>query len=773
MRLQYKVNLVCLGVLALVACAIAAAGVWTIDRLTYDLNEKILSSEVSNVSEKISETWQVLEVSGVAGVAGYVESARKELFDELAASAPRRIGHLAIVDASGNVVMHDGAISGAAFAPDCLADMFVKGEGVVECPYQGENRFFFYHSFPTWNWLVILSVSTDEMFAMRNEFLRYVAAILLVSLVFGGLIFIWLTRGIVEPVRRLAQAAMRLSRGEWDTDIPEVRTGDEVGDLARSFSVMSKELSGAQRRLESQAGELLEVNRSLNQEVSVRTRAEEELAELNRSLEEAVAERTEDLERKAEELEKANVRLLEMDAMKSAFLSSVSHELRTPLTSILGFAKLIAKDFLRYYRPLSTGEKRLERSGERIRQNLGIVEHEGMRLTRMINDFLDLAKIESGRVDWHDREMHPEELINRAVAAVQGDYAQKTRVALRVELAPNLPCIQVDPDRIEQVLINLLNNAAKFTEAGSVTVSAKLDGAGALDLRVKDTGTGIPRRDQEMIFDKFQQAMQEDTLKEKPRGTGLGLTISRQIVEHYGGSIRVESKVGEGSEFIVIIPGMAEREQAEAGAECIRPLILVVDDDPGVSSYLGQFFRAEGYGAVSAKNGLEALDMAVRLKPDLITMDIIMPDMDGRATIQTLRANPDLARIPILVVSILHETEVGMGDAALRKPVDEVRLLAAVHDLLGCDKAVKPGMDILGESVTKGGNEFAICQGGVIPCGEEDLKRHIAAGFSGTVIIPGSRARSMDLSFLSSLKGVQALILPEADSLAGKPGAAA
>jgi len=305
------------------------------------------------------------------------------------------------------------------------------------------------------------------------------------------------------------------------------------------------------RAIYSETGELVFIEGIL-EDITDRKKAEHDLADLNRHLEQLVRERTEDLVNKARELEDANQRLRELDEMKSAFLSSVSHELRTPLTSILGFSKLLHKEFGKNFMPLAGDDKKLNSKGERIQENLSIISHEGERLTRLINDVLDLNKIESGRMGWRDELLDMTDTIETAVQAVSGMFAENPDLGLATEVEPGLPTIVADPDRLQQVLINLLNNAAKFTETGTVSVRA-FPRFGQVRVEVADTGSGIHPEDQAQIFEKFHQT-RSDTMEDKPKGTGLGLTICREIVEHYGGRIWVESVIDQGSTFIFTIP---------------------------------------------------------------------------------------------------------------------------------------------------------------------------------------------------------------------------
>jgi PAS domain S-box-containing protein len=287
---------------------------------------------------------------------------------------------------------------------------------------------------------------------------------------------------------------------------------------------------------------------------------EEALTRLNEELEHKVELRTAEIEARKAELEEANRRLTKLDEIKSAMVSSVSHELRTPLTSIRGFAKLCAKDFARYFQPLAASEL-LDKKAQRIRGNLGIIDTEGERLTRLINDFLDINRIESGKACWNDNFLNPCEAIRNAVAAARGGFQSRRGVELLLDLPSSSRLIHADPDKIQQVLINLLNNACKFTRQGKVTVSLR-DNDDILTVSVSDTGPGIPAADLGYIFEKFHKSSLGDTICTEQKGTGLGLAICREIVEHYGGSIWVESTMGQGSSFHFSLPAVPGTENA-------------------------------------------------------------------------------------------------------------------------------------------------------------------------------------------------------------------
>ena len=364
---------------------------------------------------------------------------------------------------------------------------------------------------------------------IRSMRLTYFLLIPLVVVALNAIIIAMLSRMVIKPLHGLSDMSRKLSEGRFDIEVPS-GAADEIGQLAEAFNNMAKELKKSFYTIEVQ-NKALQIARD--------------------ELEERVQERTQDLARKARELEVANRRLVELDSMKSAFLSSVSHELRTPLTSVLGFAKVITKDFSRHF---ATEEAfKHPNISSRILNNLEIISQEGERLTRLINDVLDLTRIESGRQRWNDHPVDTAECIDNAVQALTPAVDKKPGVKLVVNYPPGLPLLHMDPDKLQQVLINLLDNAIKFTEQGEVVITAEAD-IRMVRISVRDTGLGIEAGDLARIFDSFHQVGGQDTLQETRQGSGLGLAISRQIVEHYQGRIHVESTPGQGSAFHVELP---------------------------------------------------------------------------------------------------------------------------------------------------------------------------------------------------------------------------
>jgi signal transduction histidine kinase/DNA-binding response OmpR family regulator len=408
-----------------------------------------------------------------------------------------------------------------------------------------------------------------------------------------------------------------------------------------------------------------------------------------------------EIRRLFEEAEKARAIAEEADAAKSAFLSTVSHELRTPLTSVLGFAKIIKKRLEDRIFPLvPTGDRKIAQTIQQVEDNLAVVVSEGERLTKLIDDVLDLAKIEAGKLEWHMEPVSVEDVIERATAATSSLLEHK---ALRLvkQIAPGLPTVSGDRDRLIQVVINLISNAVKFTDAGSITCRVE-QRDGALVVSVIDTGMGIAPADQPKVFERFKQV--GDTLTDKPKGTGLGLPICREIVEHHGGRIWVESEIGKGSTFAFSLPveaaGVVSRpleleslmrklRQQVAVATPARtdrqPSILVVDDDPHIRELLNQEFTEAGYRVRMAGDGREALNEVRRERPDLVVLDVMMPEINGFDVAAVLKNDPQTLDIPIIILSIVQDRERGFRlgvDRYLTKPIDTGLLFREVDTLL-------------------------------------------------------------------------------------------
>lgn len=376
---------------------------------------------------------------------------------------------------------------------------------------------------------VMIGISLEDM--NRRMFETFAINVLIVFIVITIAIIMSIPtiNKIINPLNAIAQTAMEIAAGDL-TKTVTVRTNDEIGVMADNFNRMTD---------------------SLKYTIA-------ELEELKDALEQRVKIKTMDLNIAIDELKRANEELKKMDRIKTDFISSVSHELRTPLTSILGFAKLINTSLLRKViprldvltDPCNEEDKKLKREIDEAQEGLEIIVSEGERLTRLINDVLDIAKMEAGKAEWHTAEVFLVNAVNFAVNLAAAHSKQKG-IGINMTMDGNIPNVFYDRDMLIQVITNLLNNAIKFTDHGVIDVFLR-NNHKEIEIRITDTGIGIPQNELYIIFERFKQV--GDTLTDKPKGTGLGLPICKEIVEHYGGRIWAESELGKGSSFIFTIP---------------------------------------------------------------------------------------------------------------------------------------------------------------------------------------------------------------------------
>ncbi|HEC33386.1 MAG TPA: response regulator [Chloroflexi bacterium] len=373
-------------------------------------------------------------------------------------------------------------------------------------------------------------------------------------------------------------------------------------------------------------------------------------------------------------------RLTEVDRLKSQFLANMSHELRTPLNSIIGFSRVILKGI---DGPLTDLQ----------RQDLEAIYNSGQHLLGLINDILDISKIEAGRMELSFEQMDLADIIGGVMSTAIALVKDKP-VELQQSVPVDLPHITGDSRRIRQVLLNLVSNAAKFTDQGFIRVEAWADEE-FVTVRVSDSGMGIPPEKLPRVFEAFTQV--DTSPARKHGGTGLGLTISKSFVELHGGQIWAESEVGKGSTFTFVLPiqgppFLREEEKfpaEEAPASEEQPekagkLVLCVDDDQGVITLFRRYLHKRGYRIVGLTDPTRVVEETKRLKPYAITLDVMMPDKDGWQVIRELKADPETCHVPVIMCTIVSEQGRGMSLGAadyLVKPVLEQDLLAALDRL--------------------------------------------------------------------------------------------
>ncbi len=363
-------------------------------------------------------------------------------------------------------------------------------------------------------------------------------------------------------------------------------------------------------------------------------------------------------------------REVEADRAKTEFVSTVSHELRTPLTSIKGYTDLLYSGAVG---PINEQQKRF----------LGIVKNNADRLTALINDLLDISRIETGRIKLNVESVDLREIVQEVVDSLREQIEGKG-LQLIVDLPDRIEEIMGDRSRLIQIVTNLLSNAYKYTDEGWIRISlSPLEGAVRLD--VADSGIGIATEDQGKIFERFYRA--DRTVMEGRGGTGLGLAITKELVELHGGRIWVESELGVGSTFTVILPAAAQQlppsllSDLPAGAK----KILVVDDERDIVALLRHQLGTQGYQVITASTGGQAIAKAVHEQPDLITLDILLPDRHGFDVLRELKARPETAHIPVIVLSVVQDERSGYRLGAvdyILKPIDEERLLKSISRVL-------------------------------------------------------------------------------------------
>jgi PAS domain S-box-containing protein len=356
---------------------------------------------------------------------------------------------------------------------------------------------------------------------------------------------------------------------------------------------------------------------------------------------------------------------------KTEFVSTVSHELRTPMTSVKGYVELLLMGAVGV---LTDDQQHF----------LSIVRNNTDRLTKLVDDLLDISRIESGRMALSPENVSVGALVDQVLVGMETRAADKG-LTVQSDVPPELPQVIADPDRVVQILTNLVVNACYYTPpSGEVTVSVR-EQDDMVHISVSDTGIGIAPQDQEKIFDRFFRA--DDAVVQGAPGTGLGLCIVQSLVEMHGGQVWVESEMGEGSTFTFTLPTVKTRRVAHIVEEPERALtkVLVVEDDPDIAALIQLHLAGNGRDVLIAQRGDEAVEVAQRERPDLITLDILLPDVDGFAVLEELKSNPATRGIPVVVVSVLPDRNECLRLGAVdyvTKPIDEQRLLRAVRKVL-------------------------------------------------------------------------------------------
>jgi GAF domain-containing protein/CheY-like chemotaxis protein/anti-sigma regulatory factor (Ser/Thr protein kinase) len=364
------------------------------------------------------------------------------------------------------------------------------------------------------------------------------------------------------------------------------------------------------------------------------------------------------------------------DRHKSEFLANMSHELRTPLNAIIGYSEMLQEDAV-------------DLGAEQLTEDLKKINAAGKHLLELINAVLDLSKIEAGRMELYLESFDVAGLVRDIVAVIQ-PLAAKNANRLEVQCPEAAGTMRADLTKVRQALFNLLSNACKFTDRGTVSLAVArevVDGQDSMMFRVSDTGIGMSPEQLTRLFEAFSQADAATT--RRYGGTGLGLALSRRLCRMMGGDVTVESVAGRGSTFTIRLPVLvAEATEPSGAAEPATPdsagigTVLVIDDEPAVRDLMQRFLTREGFRVVAAHGGEEGLRRARELRPDAITLDVMMPGMDGWAVLSALKADTAVADIPVIMLTIVDDKNLGYALGAsdyLTKPIDRERLVTVLE----------------------------------------------------------------------------------------------
>jgi len=567
-----------------------------------------------------------------------------------------------LVSRQGKVIVHpnEKLMLGKDFAGEdvtkleCGREIMYSPKGNGSFVKDGKAWRVYWTQTPFTKWKVVLNVREDVILAPVYSLSRKWLIFIPVTMFFMISLMLLIARKVMAPVGDLMKASQQLEEGIYNPallDRAAMKT-DELGRLARAFQKMEIEIQQRKQRLE----------------------------EWSQTLEQTVKERTAELEKKSQEAEEARLEAEAANKTKSSFLASMSHELRTPMNAIIGYSEMLM-------------EEAEDDGNDDYLADLKKIHAAGKHLLSLINDILDLSKIEAGKMDLYLETFDVASVINDVVATIQ-PLVEKNSNTLNVECQAGLGSMHADLTKVRQGLFNLLSNACKFTKNGAVGLKVsrdERDGNTWFTFDVTDSGIGITPEQMKKLFKAFTQA--DSSTTRQFGGTGLGLNITKHFCQMMGGDVTVTSEYGKGSTFTITLPatvvdpklqkgegGQASSEEQTADDSLIQQenTVLIIDDDPASRELISRHLSKEGFSVIAASGGKEGIAMAREKKPFVITLDVMMPEMDGWAVLSALKSDPELASIPVIMQTFVNEKEMGYALGVsdyVTKPVDREKLV--------------------------------------------------------------------------------------------------
>jgi PAS domain S-box-containing protein len=675
------------------------------------------TSGVYQVDTKSSSPIVVLAVplrnsqSNPIGILMAMVSAETIMQDIHRLSSPNNKGSMiSLVDQNGHVFGNSKARIHFIDRHQQLSQEFVdqvaeRRSGAKVLKVNGEAMVISYSSMPRLDWGVLMEIPVAAIRTSLWDYEEKLGAaglIIIVLVVAGGGVVASLHKKLRDRehynrliIERAQDAFISMdSNGlvtEWNPEAartfgwskPEA-LGAKVGELIVPFSLRERHREGIRHFLRTGEGPLLNKRTgiiALHKDghefpveisvSSVRIGSKYVFNAFLRDVTEAKRAQRQ-IEEQNRQLEIHSLEVQKATQLKSEFLASMSHELRTPLNAIVGFSDLLAEETAG---ALNAKQKRF----------IGHVRNGASHLLALINDILDLSKIEAGQLEVFPENVSLQNSLTEVLSLIQ-PLTDKREIAL--DITREDLTVYADGVRLKQVLYNLLSNAVKFTpERGSISVEAHAEGEQA-HISVSDTGVGIRKEDQSVIFDEFRQV--GESAKGIKEGTGLGLAITRKLVEQQGGIITVASELGKGSRFtftipVGIAPDLNNIVRRDSGS-CEHPVVLIVDDEPTARELLTNYLGPQGYVVITAASGTEAVAKAKEFRPDAITLNMLSPGQTGWMTLYELKHNSETADIPIIVVSVVDQKGMAFTLGAseyLVKPVARETLLAKLAQHVG------------------------------------------------------------------------------------------